>query len=289
MEWALGAAAALVIYLYGRSHSWWGASAQSAPIVCDLESDMPDDLKQAVLAQVASQTNPVTLQSFAAGLAQQNFIQGAYCLMQRAWVIGGSKGPAPAAPTAAQISSAQAARAAAAASLGQMSLGQMQVAPGMPNVNAPVGTLIAVVGATPYDAASSPGGFTVSAQPSTATAINPTVYALVGPGTLVFNWSNTSQTVITAIAASTAPAAAAANSMPAATTPASTAAAAAASASVPGLDPTSVQAAVDSLGTLVNTPSSAAAASALPGQSIPASTSSMPSQTSGFAHRNSMV
>jgi len=289
MEWALGAAAALIIYLYGRSHSWWG-SAQSAPIVCDLEADMPDDLKQAVLAQVASQTNPVTLQSFAAGLAQQNYIQGAYCLMQRAWVISGSKGPAPTPPTAAQISAAQAARAAAAAAnLGQMTLGQLQVAPGMPNINAPVGSMIAVVGATPYDPASNPGGFTVSAQPSTATALNPTVYAIVGPGTITFNWSNTSQTVITAIAASTAPAAAAASSMPAATTPSSTAAAAASAASVPGLDPTSVQAAVDSLGNLVNSPANAATASALPAQSIPASTPSMPSQTSGFAHRNAMV
>ena len=284
MEWALGAAAALVIFLYGRSHSWWGGAAPSgsAPIMCDLESDMPDSLKQAVLAQVASQTDPVTLQSFAAGLAQQNFIQGAYCLLQRAWVISGSVPPAPAAPTAAQITAAQAARAAAAAAnLGQTSLGQMQVAPGTPAMNAPVGTLIAVTGAAPWDATANPTGFTVAGSPSTLAALTPTTFALVGPGVVTFNWSATSSTLITAVAPSAAAALAAAS--PAAT-PAGTAAAAAA---VPGLDPNSIQAAVDSLGNLATggTPSATVPTQA----QIPAATASMPSQTSGFAHRNQQV
>ena len=267
MEWAIAAAAALGIFLYGRSHSWWGGAPQGAPIVCDLESDMPDTLKQAVMAQVASQTNVATLQSFAAGLAQQNYIQAAYCLMNRAWVLSGSHPPAPTPPTAAQITAAQAARAAAAGNLGQTSLGQMQVAPGTPSMSAPVGTLIAVVGATPFDPASNPSGFSVSAQPTVASALNGTTYALVGPGTLTFNWSSTSSTVITATPAS------------ASTTPAAAAAAAAKApptttsgiTSVPGLDPNSIQAAVDSLGT------------------IPTATRSMPSSMSGPAHRNHMV
>lgn len=286
MEWALGAAAAVVIYLFGRSHSWWGPSSHP-PIVCDLESDMPDSLKQAVLAQVASQTNVVTLQSFAAGLAQQNFIQGAYCLMQRAWVLSGSHPPAPAAPTAAQISAAQAARSAAAASnLGQMVQGQMQVGPGSPSMNAAIGTLITVVGALPFDATNNPGGFSVSGSPSTVAALGSTTYALVGPGTVTFHWSDTSQTVITGIGASGA-AATSASATPGVTNPASTPAAAAAAASVPGLDPNSIQAAVDSLGNLA---SSGTPSAAIPSQAqIPATTSSMPSQTSGFAHRNDQV
>ena len=284
MEWALGAAAAFVLYLYGRSHQWWGgaASTASAPIVCDIEADMPDALKQSVLAQVASQTNPLTLQEFASGLAQANYIQSAYCLNQRAWVLSGSVPPAPVAPTAAQIATAQAARAAAAANLGQTSLGQIQVAPGTPSMNAPIGTLIAVTGATPYDPTSNPTGFAVSAAPTTATALSDTVWALVGSGSMTINWGTSGQTVITAMAPAAAAAVAAATPAPAA------AGSAAASASVPGLDPNSIQAAVDSLGNLTSTATNASAT--VPSQAqIPATTSSMPSQTSGFAHRNDQI
>ncbi len=272
MEWALGAAAAVVLFLYGRSHSWWGGAAAPKPTVVDLEADMPDALKQAVLAQIASQTNPATLQAFATTMQQASYIQAAYALNQRAWVLSGSKGTAPTPPTTAQITAAQAVRALSGsnpANLGAMSLGQIQVAPGTPNLNINVGTMIGVVGATPYDATTNPTGYTVDVDATVATKMGEGVYAITAPGTIAFNWSPTSSTKLTATGASaaTAGANAAANAAAAAavgpaatsTPPATAANTAAAAASVPGLDPNSIQAAVDSLGNLVTTAATAAA------------------------------
>lgn len=109
MPWLLVGLAAVGVYFIGKSRGWFG----SPPIVCDVESDMPDAMKQQVLAQLAANKNPASLNALAVTLSGSNYIQSAYCLAHQAWVLGGSKGSPPAAPTQAQIQAAQAQRAVA--------------------------------------------------------------------------------------------------------------------------------------------------------------------------------
>lgn len=217
-------ALAAVTAVYGWRHNWFpflsnaGANNQlpAGPIVCDVETDMPDALKQSVLAQVASQTNPTTLAAFATTLAQAGYIQSSYCLQYQAWKLSGGTGPAPAAPTAAQIAAAQAARAATAnpatlanalTNLGQTSLGQVQLAPGSPAVTVPVGTIIGVTGAS---VTSNPPGYAVGALPGLIAQLGATgaaadVWSVNAPGQIDFNWTNGQEmTVVTAVAASAA-------------------------------------------------------------------------------------
>jgi len=262
MEWILGAVAVGLVFLYGRSHQWWGGSG-SGPVVCDIETDMPDQMKQVVLAQVASQKDPSALRALADSLVQGGYVQAAYCLACRAWTLSGSKGTPPAPPTAAQIAAAAAVRSTSkAGNLGQMSLNQMQVAPGSPNMNVTAGTLVGVTGATPFDPTNNPKGFQVVSMASTLSVLSPTTFAIVGPGSVEFRWGDGTATVLTCtdagaaaavVAAAPAPATAPSAVGPAPVPPSAPAAVAAAAPLppsmpvVPGLDPNAVAQAAQSL------------------------------------------
>jgi hypothetical protein len=113
MPWLALAVVGVVTFLYGKSKCWWSCSG----FTCDIESDMPDALKTQVLSQAAGATSAATLQAFAVTLYQAGYIQSAYCLADRAWVLNGSQGTAPIPPTATDIFNAQAQRAAAAQAL----------------------------------------------------------------------------------------------------------------------------------------------------------------------------
>lgn len=114
MPWLILAALGIGTYFVGKARCWWACDG----FTCDIESDMPDALKTQVLAQAASATNPAILQAFAVTLYQAGYIQSAYCLADRAWILNGSHGTAPIAPTLADIANAQKMRATALAAAG---------------------------------------------------------------------------------------------------------------------------------------------------------------------------
>jgi hypothetical protein len=216
--WLVGVLVAAGVYYVGKKRGWWGGGGA---FTCDVESDMPAQLQQTVLAQAATQTNATLLQQFAVTLYQANYIQSSYCLAYRAWVINGSQGTAPIPPTAAQISAAQAARAALNITPTTTPVQLSASSPGA--LTLPVGQSITILGASPFDSINNPGGYQInSPTPGLIVQTGPTSYMLAQPGNvsiagLIANGS----LAITVIPAGSS-------------TQASTAAAAAAAAPAPG-------------------------------------------------------
>lgn len=176
MHWLALAAVGLVTYFVGKARCWWSCDGS---FTCDVESDMPDVLKQQVLTQAASATSAVVLQTFAVTLYQAGYIQSAYCLSYRAWVLNGSHGTAPIPPSSADIAAAQARRAAAAshpaaaAAVAAASLTAPPPAPGLPLLDP--ATLAALTNAAVANLGQQPGaGQPYVAPTATGSVLLPT-------------------------------------------------------------------------------------------------------------------
>jgi peptidoglycan hydrolase-like protein with peptidoglycan-binding domain len=191
MEWLLAAVASVVVYSIGRARGWWPALFDGQPpaFTCDIETDMPDQMKQIVLAQVATQKNPDTLNQMAATFMMGGYVSTAYCLRHQAWVLQGSQGAPPPAPTAADIAAGQALRAqqrAAPIVIGPAQSGQ--------TLNAAVGQTLKVQGLLPYDPVAVPDGFSVMSDPADpsgpqpAAMIDPLTFSLISSGVVTVAW-----------------------------------------------------------------------------------------------------
>ncbi len=178
MEWVLAAVASVVIYSLGRARGWWPSlmAAPTPAFTCDIETDMPDQLKQIVLAQVATQKSADVLNQMAASFMMGGYVSTAYCLRHQAWVLGGSQGAPPPAPTAADIAAGQALRAQQRAAPVVVSAAQSGQ-----TLNAYVGQTLVVQGLLPYDPNAVPDGFAMYADTGVVQQIDPLTFMLMAP------------------------------------------------------------------------------------------------------------
>lgn len=151
MTWVLAGLAGVVVYFFGKNRGWWSGAPKT--FTCDLETDMPDQLRQAVLAQLATSKDPVALNQLAATMLMGRYEQAAYCLRHRAWQLQGSQGTPPPAPSAADLALAAQVRAQNRAA---------SATPGAPPIAAAPPAPAQKTGVTPADvmrAASGYGGY----------------------------------------------------------------------------------------------------------------------------------
>lgn len=134
MEWLLAGLAALVIYKWGEHRDWWPSLfGPPKKFTCDLETDMPEAIKQSVLATLGTSKDPAALNQLAQTMLMAGYVSAAYCLKCRAAQLAGTAPPP--APTQADIAGAQAIRAAA-----QLAAAGAQSAVAAAAANPPPGT-----------------------------------------------------------------------------------------------------------------------------------------------------